>query len=102
LVYGLIFPAETTPLEVQQQLEAVMDRYCTFEVHGEIAIAGKETLYLAGRIRVNPLVMYADLECRKQFVSCWLFYAGCEYKKFSESPICADLVLETHFWFCRM
>jgi hypothetical protein len=42
LVYGLIFPAETTPLEVLQQLEAVMDRYCTFEVHREIAIAGCE------------------------------------------------------------
>lgn len=42
LVYGLIFPAETTPLEVLQQLEAVMDRYCTFEVHREIAIAAAQ------------------------------------------------------------
>ncbi|KAH9570829.1 hypothetical protein CY35_02G062000 [Sphagnum magellanicum] len=42
LVYGLIFPAETTPLEVLQQLEAVMDRYCTFEVHREIAIAAQQ------------------------------------------------------------
>lgn len=42
LVYGLIFPAQTTPLEVLQQLEAVMDRYCTFEVHREIAIAAAQ------------------------------------------------------------
>ncbi len=94
LVYGLIFPAETTPLEVLQQLEAVMDRYCTFEVHREIAIAGKQTIHLAGCIRVNPLVMYADLECLKQFFSCWLLYAGCEHKKFSEKAIGADLVLK--------
>jgi hypothetical protein len=71
LVYGLIFPAETTPLEVLQQLEAVMDRYCTFEVHREIAIAGKQTIYLAGRIRFNPLVMYADHAGNS------LFLAGC-------------------------
>jgi spartin len=39
MVYGLLFPAET-PVEVLQQLEAVMNHYCTFEVHQEIAAAG--------------------------------------------------------------
>ncbi|CAK9857996.1 unnamed protein product [Sphagnum jensenii] len=43
MVYGLLFPAET-PVEVLQQLEAVMNHYCTFEVHQEIAAAARHQI----------------------------------------------------------
>ncbi|CAM6045078.1 unnamed protein product [Sphagnum compactum] len=43
MVYGLLFPAET-PVEVLQQLEAVMNHYCTFEVHQEIAAAAQHQI----------------------------------------------------------
>lgn len=43
MVYGLLFPAET-PVEVLQQLEAVMNHYCTFAVHQEIAAAAQHQI----------------------------------------------------------
>lgn len=39
LVYGLIFP-DSASLEVMQRLEVVLDQYCTFEIHQEIANSG--------------------------------------------------------------
>jgi hypothetical protein len=40
LVYGLLFPEISTPAIVLQQLESIMDQYCTFQIHQEIAYAG--------------------------------------------------------------
>jgi hypothetical protein len=49
LVYGLSFP-DSTPPAVLQQLESVMDQYCTFEIHqvaGTLAAGGWDDQALA-------------------------------------------------------
>ncbi|CAK9208026.1 unnamed protein product [Sphagnum troendelagicum] len=44
LVYGLLFPEIETPAIVLQQLESVMDQYCTFQIHQEIAYAAQRQI----------------------------------------------------------
>ncbi|CAK9207889.1 unnamed protein product [Sphagnum troendelagicum] len=44
LVYGLLFPEIGTPAIVLQQLESVLDQYCTFQIHQEIAYAAQRQI----------------------------------------------------------
>jgi len=52
LVYGLSFP-DSTPLAVLQQLESVMDQYCTFEIH-QVAAHEQQNMNIATNVKIGP------------------------------------------------
>ncbi|CAK9213916.1 unnamed protein product [Sphagnum troendelagicum] len=54
LVYGLSFP-DSTPPAVLQQLESVMDQYCTFEIH-QVAAHEQQTMNIATNVKIGQRV----------------------------------------------
>ncbi|CAM6018668.1 unnamed protein product [Sphagnum balticum] len=51
LVYGLSFP-DSTPPAVLQQLESVMDQYCTFEIH-QVAAHEQQNMNIATNVKIG-------------------------------------------------